>query len=358
MAKFNFSMKRNPTRTSPHSKSKNQISQVRPAQSSATPLAGFNSNSQVIYEVQLVTPRILESRFETWLVQHLADMLQSPGFMSAEALRLELHGDEASWLYRCTYIICDEAHLQRYFSERAPQMRADGPARFGQDLKILSRRTWSLNTQLDSATCIGKLESASAHTPSTSDKTESVDSTSTEKSASSEHGVARRSSMRRPETPSSSEPAFHSKLHSNFDANVDTSENLSPTGVNMPNGISTRLNKIRNELQRLSASAQIDKLRSELQRLTNEIVKRGEAEVAQVEKTVKQVKRRVTKLQSQIEAEVGKLSQMVSRLPRQSGFAKTGKKARGTAKSAGARRQSNKRSTKRRASAPKSKKSR
>ncbi len=305
--------------------------------------------NRVIYEVQLLTPTKIQEPFEAWLRQHLEDMLQSPGFLSAEAKRLELYQDEAHSLYRCTYWVCDEAHLQRYFAERAPKMRVDGPSRFGQDLRILSRRNWSPGSTIDSATSIATLTKSLSNSLSTSNKTQGSLSTSMQKSVNPAH--ARGGSTAWP---------THSATASNF--------NLIPPGDEMPNGISTRLKKIRTELQRLTASAtasaQIDKLRSELQRLTNEIVKRGEVEVAHVEKTVKQVKRRVTKLQSQIEAEVGKLSKMVSRLPRQTGFAPAARKSRRNPKSASksasksgvqATRKSVKSSPKRRASSTRSK---
>ena len=282
-------------------------------------MAKINSSStdRVIYEVQLVTPRSLQARFEEWLRQHLDDMLQSPGFISATARRLEMHQDETRWLYRCTYLISDKAHLELYLRDRAPLMRADGPSRFGSDLKILSRRTSATHSPLDSAQEIVTLTTNRVELLGSSDKTFASSSTSSQKSATStldRQGFALQASL----------AARMATMASNY--------NFNPSGDDMPNGISTRLKKIRTELHRLTASAtastQIDKLRSELQRLTNEIVKRGEVEVAHVEKTVKQVKRRVAKLQSQIEAEVGKLSKMVSRLPRQTGFGSAPQRSR------------------------------
>jgi hypothetical protein len=100
-------------------------------------------NAGVIYEVNLEADAGIEAAFDTWLRDHIADMLQLPGFRSAEIL-----GDSAPTPGRIRrtvqYRLADQASLDQYLREHAPRMRAQGVARFGEqysaDRRVLAHR--------------------------------------------------------------------------------------------------------------------------------------------------------------------------------------------------------------------------
>jgi hypothetical protein len=100
-------------------------------------------NAGVIYEVNLEADAAIEAAFDTWLRDHIADMLQLPGFRSAEIL-----GDSAAPPGRIRrtvqYRLADQASLDEYLREHAPRMRAQGLARFGEqysaDRRVLAHR--------------------------------------------------------------------------------------------------------------------------------------------------------------------------------------------------------------------------
>jgi hypothetical protein len=87
-------------------------------------------NRSVIYEVNLEADAEIAAAFDTWLRDHVADMLQFDGFRSAEIL------DDASApagrIRRIVqYRLRDQAALDDYVARHAPGMRSQGLARFG-----------------------------------------------------------------------------------------------------------------------------------------------------------------------------------------------------------------------------------
>jgi hypothetical protein len=89
-----------------------------------------DDNATVLYEVNLEADAAIEAAFDTWLRDHIADMLQIEGFLSAEIL------DDASapaGRIRRTvqYRLRSQAELDRYLREQAPAMRERGVALFG-----------------------------------------------------------------------------------------------------------------------------------------------------------------------------------------------------------------------------------
>ena len=87
-------------------------------------------NRSVIYEVNLEADAGIAAPFDTWLRDHVADMLQFGGFRSAEIL-----DDPAAPPGRIRrivqYRLRDRAALDEYLAVHAPRMRAQGAARFG-----------------------------------------------------------------------------------------------------------------------------------------------------------------------------------------------------------------------------------
>ena len=87
-------------------------------------------NKSVIYEVNLEADAGIAAPFDTWLRDHVADMLQLDGFRSAEIL-----DDPAAPPGRIRrivqYRLRSQADLDEYLAVHAPRMRAQGVARFG-----------------------------------------------------------------------------------------------------------------------------------------------------------------------------------------------------------------------------------
>ena len=89
------------------------------------------SAGKVVYEVDLEADAAIEAPFDTWLRDHIADVLQFPGFLSAEVL-----ADTASvpGKIRRTvhYRLSDQAALDDYLRDHASHMHATGITRFGE----------------------------------------------------------------------------------------------------------------------------------------------------------------------------------------------------------------------------------
>ncbi len=91
-----------------------------------------------VYEVTLSIDRDLVEAFDAWLGEHVAEMLELPGFARAEVFEIE--DDEQNRARRvCQYTLDSEADLSHYFAEAAEAMRQSGIDRFG-DKMHASRR--------------------------------------------------------------------------------------------------------------------------------------------------------------------------------------------------------------------------
>jgi hypothetical protein len=88
------------------------------------------SAGKVVYEVELEADDAIEGPFDTWLRDHIADVLQLPGFLSAEVLA---DTSPAAGKVRRTvqYRLRDQAALDAYLRDHAARMHASGIARFG-----------------------------------------------------------------------------------------------------------------------------------------------------------------------------------------------------------------------------------
>jgi hypothetical protein len=87
-------------------------------------------SSGVVYEVNLEADAEIAAPFDTWLRDHIADMLQFDGFRSAEILE-----DAAAPPGRIRrvvqYRLRDRAALDEYLTVHASRMQSQGVARFG-----------------------------------------------------------------------------------------------------------------------------------------------------------------------------------------------------------------------------------
>lgn len=118
--------------------------------------AGDDTDS-VIYEVNMEADAAIEGPFDTWLRDHIADLLQFPGFLSAEIL-----GDAtapAGKVRRIVqYRLRDQAALDTYLRDHAPRMRAQGVAKFGErfsaERRVLAHREEFIRGAVSTENCL------------------------------------------------------------------------------------------------------------------------------------------------------------------------------------------------------------
>ncbi len=89
------------------------------------------SAGKVVYEVDLEADAAIEAPFDTWLRDHIADVLQFPGFLSAEVLAdtVSVQGKVRRTVH---YRLSDQAALDAYLRDHAARMHATGITRFGE----------------------------------------------------------------------------------------------------------------------------------------------------------------------------------------------------------------------------------
>jgi hypothetical protein len=111
----------------------------------------------VVYEVSLEADADIAGPFDTWLRDHIADMLQFEGFRSAEIL------DDASApagrIRRIVhYRLRDQAALDDYLTRHAPNMRAQAVARFGDrfsaERRVLPHREEFVRGKVSTENCL------------------------------------------------------------------------------------------------------------------------------------------------------------------------------------------------------------
>ena len=95
-------------------------------------------NPGVLYEVNLDADAAIVGPFDTWLRDHIADMLQFDGFLSAEILD-DPSAPPGRIRRVVQYRLRDAVALDDYLATHAPRMRAQGVARFGERFKAERR---------------------------------------------------------------------------------------------------------------------------------------------------------------------------------------------------------------------------
>ena len=111
----------------------------------------------VVYEVSLEADAEIAGPFDTWLRDHIADMLALPGFLSAEILSDE--GTAPGRVSRVVqYRLRDQAALEEYLRDHAPRMEAQGAARFGQryseERRVLAHREEFVRGAVSTENCL------------------------------------------------------------------------------------------------------------------------------------------------------------------------------------------------------------
>lgn len=92
----------------------------------------------VIYEVNLTINKAIYSKFTLWLKDHVNGMLQFPGFIQASIFKPEEEISDQEKLTIQYQLEC-RADLERYFTEFAPRMRAEGIKRFNDNFTAARR---------------------------------------------------------------------------------------------------------------------------------------------------------------------------------------------------------------------------
>jgi hypothetical protein len=83
----------------------------------------------IVYEVRVAVDREVADEYRAWLEPHIRQILGIAGFEHA-ALYAE-DDDEGHVVWTVRYQLRDRAALESYLRDHAPQLRADGQARFG-----------------------------------------------------------------------------------------------------------------------------------------------------------------------------------------------------------------------------------
>ena len=116
-----------------------------------------DDNEYVLYEVTLEADAAIAAPFDTWLRDHIADMLQLGGFLSSEIL--EDAAAPAGRIRRIVqYRLRNQAALDAYLRDEAPRMRAHGIARFGDrftaERRILAHREEFIRGAVSTENCL------------------------------------------------------------------------------------------------------------------------------------------------------------------------------------------------------------
>ena len=116
-----------------------------------------DDNETVLYEVNLEADAGIVAPFDTWLRDHIADMLQFEGFLSAEIFN---DPDAPAGKIRriVQYRLRDQAALERYIRDEAPRMREHGVAQFGDKFsaqrRVLAHREEFIRGAVSTDNCL------------------------------------------------------------------------------------------------------------------------------------------------------------------------------------------------------------
>jgi hypothetical protein len=91
------------------------------------------NDGEGVYEVTLRVDRAIAADYLAWLRAHIVQVLALPGFVDARlyAIDVDVVADDECIGWCVHYRLRDRAALESYLHEHAPQMRAEGLARFG-----------------------------------------------------------------------------------------------------------------------------------------------------------------------------------------------------------------------------------
>jgi len=116
-----------------------------------------DDDHSVLYEVNMEADAAVAGAFDTWLRDHIADLLQFDGFLSAEIL--EDRDAPPGRLRRIVqYRLRNQSALDDYVRDHAPRTRAQGVARFGDrfstERRVLAHRERFVRGAVSTANCL------------------------------------------------------------------------------------------------------------------------------------------------------------------------------------------------------------
>jgi hypothetical protein len=116
-----------------------------------------DENESVLYEVNLEADAAIEGPFDTWLRDHIADLLQFDGFRSAEILE-DTTAPPGRIRRIVQYRLRDQAALDAYVNNHAPRMRDQGVQKFGDrfsaDRRVLAHREEFVRGKVSTENCL------------------------------------------------------------------------------------------------------------------------------------------------------------------------------------------------------------
>ena len=117
----------------------------------------YDGHAGVLYEVDVEADAAIAGPFDTWLRDHIADLLALPGFRSAEIL--EAAGAQPGRIRRVVqYRLRDQAALDDYLRVQAPLLRQQGEERFGDrftaDRRVLTHREEFVSGAVSTQNCL------------------------------------------------------------------------------------------------------------------------------------------------------------------------------------------------------------
>jgi Domain of unknown function (DUF4286) len=93
----------------------------------------------IIYEVNVHVKRDIEAAYRAWLVKHVEEILQLPGFTKAQCFDVQTDAG-ANEIGICVhYHLASQADLDEYLQQHAPRLRAEGIEKFGDGFRATRR---------------------------------------------------------------------------------------------------------------------------------------------------------------------------------------------------------------------------
>jgi hypothetical protein len=93
----------------------------------------------VIYEVNVHVKREIEVAYRAWLLKHIEEILQLPGFTGAQCFDVQTDIGENEVGICVQYHLASQAALDDYLKHHAPRLRADGIEKFGNGFRATRR---------------------------------------------------------------------------------------------------------------------------------------------------------------------------------------------------------------------------
>ena len=91
------------------------------------------------YEVNLTINENIFAEYYGWLIDHIKEILQFPGFLHAVIGEVQTEQNVTHKMLRVCYTLLSESHLNDYLSLHAPKMRAEAVNRFGDKFSATRR---------------------------------------------------------------------------------------------------------------------------------------------------------------------------------------------------------------------------